>query len=288
MQAKVLYSNVILLMLVFMCFLLIGCADPETTDEDKYTETTISLQQAKEIIVQSLAMEDNKSNRDIFNIWNKVQITGMVHNVEPSVDDEMNMEFDVRFNYQNSTYHEIIVESIHPSAGVSKSYSPNGQDLYQYLNELPYGKNEFNDAALFFDGLGYNPKFSDSDFEIYLNDVVKKGYSNNFNLILNFDMDMKKYLEYIQSFYPNNYEENVGTIQGTYVQMTNNQPTVNVFGEINIEFTDNVISKITANIGLQSGEEYYTKMNSTLTKYDGEVTTPEWFDIADFENINTN
>ena len=26
MQAKVLYSNVILLMLVFMCFLLIGCA----------------------------------------------------------------------------------------------------------------------------------------------------------------------------------------------------------------------------------------------------------------------
>ena len=288
MQAKVLYSNVILLMLVFMCFLLIGCEDPEKTDEDKYTETTISLQEAKEIIVQSLAMEDNKSNRDIFNIWNKVQITGMVHNVEPSVDDEMNMEFDVRFNYQNSTYHEIIVESIHPSAGVSKSYSPNGQDLYQYLNELPYGKNEFNDAALFFDGMGFNPKFSDSDFEIYLNDVVKKGYSNNFNLILNFDMDMKKYLEYIQSFNPNNYEENVGTIQGTYVQMTNNQPIVNVFGEINIEFIDNVISKITANIGLQSGEEYNTKINSTLTKYDGEITTPEWFDIADFENINTN
>ncbi len=288
MQTKVFYSNIILLILLFMSFIFVGCAEPEKTEEDKYTETTITLQEAKEIIIQSLVMNDNKSNRDIFNFWANVQAIGTIHHFEALENlgvTDMTIDLNIKFDYQDSTYQEIIIEGNNASLGNGQEYSPNGQDLYMYLDDLPYGKTEFSEAMLMADGLGYIPKFTDSDFVIYQDKVVKKGYKNNYNLILN--LDMEKYLDYISSFYPSDYEENVGTIPESYSALlteTDNEPAIEWLGEVNIEFTNNVISKITSNIRLQSGVDYYTEMILTYSKYDGEITTPEWFDITEFEN----
>lgn len=288
MQAKVLYSNVILLILLFMSFIFVGCTEPEKTEEDKYTETTITLQEAKEIIIQSLVMDYNKSNRDIFNFWANVQAIGTIHHFDAihnaNVTD-ITADYNIKFNYQNSWYQEIIIEINNMPAGDAKEYSPNGQDLYIYLNDLPYEKTKFSEAMLIPDGSVYVPKFTDSDFVIYQDKVVKKGYKNNYNLILN--LDMEKYLEYISSLYPGDYEENVGTIPESYSALlteTDNEPAIEWLGEVDIEFTNNVISKITSNIRFQSGVDYYTEMILTYSKYDGEITTPEWFDITEFEN----
>ena len=289
MQTKVFYSNIILLILLFMSFIFVGCTEPEKTEEDKYTETTITLQEAKEIIIQSLVMDDNKSNRDIFNFWANVQAIGTIHHFEALENlgvTDMTIDLNIKFDYQDSTYQEIIIEGNNASWGDGQDYSPNGQDLYMYLNDLPYGKTEFSEAMLMADGLGYIPKFTDSDFVIYQDKVVKKGYKNNYNLILN--LDMEKYLEYISSLYPGDYEENVGTIPESYSALlteTDNEPAIEWLGEVDIEFTNNVISKITSNIRLQSGVDYYTEMFFTYSKYDGEITTPEWFDITEFENL---
>ena len=288
MQAKVFYSNLILLMLIFLSFIFVGCTEPEKTEEDKYTETTITLQEAKEIIIQSLVMDDNKSNRDIFNIWANVQAIGTIHHfdaVHNANVTDITADYNIKFNYQNSSYQEIIIEVNNMPTGDAKEYSPNGQDLYIYLNDLPYEKTQFSEAMLFADSLGYIPKFTDLDFEIYQDKVVKKGYKNNYNLILN--LDMEKYLEYISSLYPGDYEENVGTIPESYSALlteTDNEPAIEWLGEVNIEFTNNVISKITSNIRLQHDVNYYTEMVLTYSKYDGEITTPEWFDITEFEN----
>ena len=289
MQAKVFYSNLILLMLIFMSFIFVGCAEPEKTEEDKYTETTITLQEAKEIIIQSLVMDDIKSNRDIFNIWANVQAIGTIHHfdaVHNTDVTDITSDYNIKFDYQNSTYQEIIIEINNMPAGDAKVYSPNGQDLYLYLNDLPYKKTKFSEAMLIAEGPGYIPKFTDSDFEIYQDKVVKKGYKNNYNLILN--LDMEKYLEYISSsLYPGDYEENVGTIPESYSALlteTDNEPAIEWLGEVNIEFTNNAISKITSNIRLQRDVDYYTEMFFTYSKYEGEITTPEWFDITEFEN----
>ena len=288
MQTKVFYSNIILLILLFMSFIFVGCTEPEKTEEDKYTETTITLQEAKEIIIQSLVMDDNKSNRDIFNFWANVQAIGTIHHFEALENlgvTDMTIDLNIKFDYQDSTYQEIIIEGNNASLGNGQEYSPNGQDLYMYLDDLPYGKTQFSEAMLMADGFGYIPKFTDSDFVIYQDKVVKKGYKNNYNLILN--LDMEKYLEYISSFYPSDYEEIVGTIPESYSALlteTDNEPEIEWLGEVDIEFTNNVISKITSNIRLQSGVDYYTEMILTYSKYDGEITTPEWFDITEFEN----
>lgn len=248
------------------------------------TEETISLAEAKTLIVNSLEVEDAASaeekliaanqhgNRNVF-----------VKLITADVAFEGNFDFGTTITgsveRKNDAWTQYSLES-----GIIKEYYTNG-NVYSKQDSL-FEQTNFENSyfgiilqsmdCVYVDFLFLEDAWN----EIYRSTVTRKHDKTDYSLTM--DIDMAKYVDYVMA---KAEEKNLGAEglfgEGSYLQKNKDEGSVDVV--VHFDKNHNIIGLDYTIVSLGSDWNFYTtKLN--ISKSENNFAAPEWFNIADFQN----
>ena len=300
-------GSILSMVAVILCFgfLLTGCGG------NKDTVSTISLSEAKTIIVNALEIEEPQTqvltyalneqtengNRDLLEKLGKFSVLTTENAFNYQTNDEvLNQSFNGNFVYSNSFFTQYLVEmnimqDTDNSQGTIKEYLSNN-NVYIKYNDGETISQTAEDTR----GFGYantmgqayiaqlDALFTDKAFDMVYQDVVtRESTENGYNLTLKLDIKGFTRLQTINSMTDDEFAQ----YWTQYEQLINSMPQdLKDYTDISVvvafDQNDDIISvemnsKIGSMSSINESVSYY-KQNAILkiTKYDGEITEPQW------------
>ena len=199
MRTKFKVSILSMLAIVFtFAFVLVGCGDSRTSGE------TISLTEAKTLIVSALATDDNPDNRSIFAKFGKTQVVSSGSDGTKNNSDIVSAQYE----YSNgklqkiSFYRSITLNGINY---IIREYSTDINKFYRYSYDENYGLriieqnlSDYDDGISITDGnlpvsmmslQMHESLFTEDAFENVYNSVTKTNTSSGYNIVLNMNYE---------------------------------------------------------------------------------------------------
>ena len=289
---KILMS-VISLFVIILCFgfVLTGCGGDDTNkDNDTVTTTTINLNEAKEIIINALSIEQaqvmtfagNEGNRDIFEKLGKFSVNSKIYQEEQLIQTEntvaeyANNSFLQLYSQQTQT--EYMTENT-----IESELYITLQQVYQLTNgvvsasQLP--EQMMQSFTLF------NNALAEECFQSgYDEDVIKQTGQDGFSLTLNMNLFGYTYYTMGSILDETNFNSYWQAFQLAYEQMPQEYKDYYDF-KIVFDFDNN--NQITSfNMDIKyvgvyanpSGSVQYYKVRGEMltSKYSGEISQPQW------------
>lgn len=296
------------LMFIAGSMMLVACGpNNDNPPADTPTTTTITLAEAKQTIVNALAIDNTQvqtlsvalanestdtGNRDLLEKLGKVEIsmngTAKSNNVLTQSES-----IQGKYEYSNGAFKKYLMTQTDSTAGTFSEYSPNFENAYVYAGnnvveqrittsiQLGYADTMGSAVILMLNGL-----FSDKAFEIaYEQDVTKNTTNNGYELVLK--PSLKGYARVLtyDSMTDSEFEEywtqTVQPMYDTFPQVLKDFAK----NELTITFnTNDEIEKATmiSNNGSMmdiDGNVTYYKVESTMTisKFTGNIEAPQWY-----------
>lgn len=303
----------VLLVAIMLCcgFFLAGCKDGnEKDDEDTnpgtQSSTTISLSEAKTIIVNALALDEDSSsaeqqgNRDLFEKFGMVQL-----NLQSGAQDYTTGEMDSQdelvayYEYSNNSIQKYNASGSSISAEYGETayqeYSPDYITMYRDTNgtitEMPVStdeslEGEYADSEDMAVEDLINQMFRDEAFEkVYEENVVKNSVDNGFTLTLS--SDYKGFIRLSSLDLPDDEFDMIWGLMSIFIVGIPQELKDAEKFEISINFDENeqitslefsLVYGIMDEFSSESEVASYSKnsMNITISKYAGEITEPQW------------
>ncbi len=298
MRTKFKVSILSMLAIVFtFAFVLVGCGDSKTSGE------TISLTEAKTLIVSALATDDNPDNRSIFAKFGKTQAVAesseKVHNSSVSMN--------AQYEYSNGTLQKVLLDfsislPVENLSTTIKEYSTDINKFYRYSNDENNGliivEQDFpnlDNWTGFLDGnipvtimylLMYESLFTDDAFENVYNSVTKINTSSGYNIALtmNYEGFLRTTLRALTAtedefnlIWENGYQpqldamgdliNSLGTFQAILEFNNNNQIA-------NLKLINHISGQTTSPSDPSASFNTFEEM--TISPYTGEITEPQW------------
>lgn len=280
MRTKFKISILSMLAIVFtFAFVLVGCGDSKTSGE------TISLTEAKTLIVSALATDDNPDNRSIFAKFGKTQFNTLVVDstgnmngsitgvIEGNSTNFGKYQYESDINGKRYTYFDGI-NSVYSTSDITNTSST----LY-YETNYPYHDllGTTDTSAFFCDFLFTDSAFSNNN--LYNNSVEKS--NNNDELKLSFKFDVLTFGQFgiIQCYNNNLFDPELVEYNPNF-GITSNLPAN---AETDLRMTICINNGEIDNITIQLKMEIPTynpaptlTYTTTISKYTGEITEPQW------------
>lgn len=298
MRTKFKVSILSMLAIVFtFAFVLVGCGDSKTNGE------TISLTEAKTLIVSALATDDNPDNRSIFAKFGKTQaVAESSENVHNS-----SVSMNAQYEYSNGALQKFSLDlfsSYYGTNTIIKEYSPEIDTIYLYtsdgIHEPSIGNLTLidpepgNEASILNGNLSYSmiyPQmygslFTDDAFENVYNSVTKTNTSSGYNIVLtmNYEGFLRTTLRtiYTEEQFIKAWEEiykpqldamgdllnNPGTSFQAILEFNNNNQITN------LKLVNNIPGQTTSPSDPSASFNNFEAM--TISPYTGEITEPQW------------
>ena len=281
-------GSILSIVAVILCFgfLLTGCGG------NKDTVSTISLSEAKTIIVNALEIDEpqtqlmtlaeEQSNRDVFVKFGKSKVS-------------LNGRADMGENSQD-TMQTIIVDK---NGGNWNKYVLEDKLMYDGLGEMT--TLEYFDGEYVFTNyngnisvtepsssvvgilqnysaqlLIFDKMFSDVAFEtLYKNEVEKRNYDNGFSLTINIDT-YEFWIFLMQQLAGDNYQEIINSISETLVNKLKNEATTQLV--VNFDNNEDMQNLTLSMTSFSQYDDTIIPTTQTITaeEYTGEITEPQW------------
>ena len=281
-------GSILSIVAVILCFgfLLTGCGG------NKDTVSTISLSEAKTIIVNALEIDEpqtqlmtlaeEQSNRDVFVKFGKSKVS-------------LNGRADMGENSQD-TMQTIIVDK---NGGNWNKYVLEDKLMYSGLGEMT--TLEYFDGEYVFTNyngnisvtepsssvvgilqnysaqlLIFDKMFSDVAFEtLYKNEVEKRNYDNGFSLTINIDT-YEFWIFLMQQLAGDNYQEIINSISETLVNKLKNEATTQLV--VNFDNNEDMQNLTLSMTSFSQYDDTIIPTTQTITaeEYTGEITEPQW------------
>ena len=298
MRTKFKVSILSMLAIVFtFAFILVGCGDSKTNGE------TISLTEAKTLIVSALATDDNPDNRSIFAKFGKTQAVAESSNNVYNSSASINAQYE----YSNGTLQKVLLDfslslPVENLSTTIKEYSTDINKFYRCSYDENHGliiveqdfPNLDNWTGLL-DGnipvsimylLMYESLFTDDAFENVFNNVTKTSTSSGYNIALtmNYEGFLRTTLRALTAtedefnlIWENGYKpqldamgdliNSLGTFQAILEFNNNNQIT-------NLKLVNHISRQTTSPSDPSASFNDFETM--TISPYTGEITEPQW------------
>lgn len=277
------------------------------------TETSLTILEAKEIIVNALSLESgsvgyakkysNQGNRNVYEKFKnfKIDIAGIFD------ENDYYQNYVGMFGYSDGSYQKVILDADVLAVGelenrTLKGYSPTGSELYTFdsktNNYMKYDNyqngiretlfNELDTYVTLCDLLFSNVMFSDMSFDhLFKNDDVKKVLSNEgFSIEMSVDVYALAYIfENTRWGDPFEFDMDEYLAYVDAIKEFGEEYVVSIT-DLKILFNnDGELESITWNFHNKEGfggVYYQTHYSVNLVKLDQEISTPTWFDIENY------
>lgn len=292
MRTKFKVSILSMLAIVFtFAFVLVGCGDPKTSGE------TISLTEAKTLIVSALATDDNPDNRSIFAKFGKTQVegSGIASNYNTS-ETLSTATLQGQFEYSNNICTKLVFDSYSTQIEGyidSQIYSPNGEIVF-YQNEsdvLETGKgvdtisNNSDIGKIVSGAFGINltvigSLFTDDAFsKFYKENIIKTTTDAGYELAFQLNLKETARFSYVgyenfEDFWNRFYTSTISPAPQEIKDLI--IPKLTLMFDFNNQITG--LKIILTDLTLDPETNSYLPMTASLTisKYTGEITEPQW------------
>ncbi|MCM1404267.1 MAG: hypothetical protein NC133_02060 [Prevotella sp.] len=293
------------LFLCLVCVLVVGltfgaCGTPQkdTNEQPGPLQTTITLAEAKEIIVNALAIEslqmhtmaatDGQGNRDLLEKMGKFTLD----EVRTDVDVDTQKTFyksrsNGIYQYHNYTFENFYSNDLsadyeyNPGEYEFEYYATDGQGYKKQNNRVAkINENIFEayctDRFAMVKALFYDEAFS----SVYGNEAIKVSHDNGYSLTLQGDFKGFQFYWYILSgMDPDNFDSlwlpYEKECQERYTQEVIDACHLKV--TINFDNQDNIIGAVADAVALSPGDyNVQTSYLFTFTKTDAEIEQPQW------------
>ena len=301
MRTKFKVSILSMLAIVFtFAFVLVGCGESKTRGE------TISLTEAKTLIVSALATDDNPDNRSIFAKFGKTQLLSEYNDEITSISG-VSGSINAQYEYSNGALQKFSLDlfsSYYGTNTIIKEYSPEIDTIYLYtsdgIHEPSIGNLTLidpepgNEASIINGNLSYSmiylqmygSLFTDDAFTNAYNNVTKTNTSSGYDIALsvNFEWFIKTILRaiYTEEQFIKVWEEIYKPQLDAMGDLINSPGTSS---QVVLEFNNNnQISnlKLVNNISGQTASpsdpsaSFSSSETMTISPYTGEITEPQW------------
>ncbi len=294
MRTKFKVSILSMLAIVFtFAFVLVGCGDSKTSGE------TISLTEAKTLIVSALATDDNPDNRSIFAKFGKTQVegSGIASNYNTS-ETLSTATLQGQFEYSNNICTKLIFDlySTQVEGYIdSQIYSPNGEIVF-YQNEsdvLETDKgvgvdtisNNSDIGKIISGAFGVNltvigSLFTDDNFsKFYKENTIKTTTDAGYELAFQLNLKETARFSYVgyenfEDFWDRFYTSTISPAPQEIKDLI--IPKLTLMFDFNNQITG--LKIILTDLTLDPETNSYLPMTASLTisKYTGEITEPQW------------
>ena len=294
MRTKFKVSILSMLAIVFtFAFVLVGCGDSKTSGE------TISLTEAKTLIVSALATDDNPDNRSIFAKFGKTQVegSGIASNYNTS-ETLSTATLQGQFEYSNNICTKLVFNlySTQVEGYIdSQIYSPNGEIVF-YQNEsdvLETDKgvdvdtisNNSDIGKIVSGAFGVNltvisSLFTDDNFsKFYKENIIKTTTDAGYELAFQLNLKETARFSYVgyenfEDFWDRFYTSTISPAPQEIKDLI--IPKLTLMFDFNNQITG--LKIILTDLTLDPETNSYLPMTASLTisKYTGEITEPQW------------
>lgn len=281
-------GSILSIVAVILCFgfLLTGCGG------NKDTVSTISLSEAKTIIVNALEIDEpqtqlmtlaeEQSNRDVFVKFgkSKVSLNGRADMGENSQDTMQTIIVDKN----GGNWNKYVLEDKLMYAGLGEMTtleyfdgeyvftSYNGNISVTEPSSSVVGILQNYSAQL----LIFDKMFSDVAFEtLYKNEVEKRNNDNGFSLTINIDT-YEFWIFLMKQLAGDNYQEIINSISETLVNKLKNEATTQLV--VNFDNNEDMQNLTLSMTSFSQYDDTIIPTTQTITaeEYTGEITEPQW------------
>lgn len=281
-------GSILSIVAVILCFgfLLTGCGG------NKDTVSTISLSEAKTIIVNALEIDEpqtqlmtlaeEQSNRDVFVKFgkSKVSLNGRADMGENSQDTMQTIIVDKN----GGNWNKYVLEDKLMYAGLGEmttlEYFDGEYVFTNYNGNISVTEpsssvvgilQNYSAQLLIFDKM-----FSDVAFEtLYKNEVEKRNNDNGFSLTINIDT-YEFWIFLMKQLAGDNYQEIINSISETLVNKLKNEATTQLV--VNFDNNEDMQNLTLSMTSFSQSDDTIIPTTQTITaeEYTGEITEPQW------------
>ena len=255
-----------------------------TGNQETPVVSTITLAEAETLITNALTIDNNQSNRNLFEKLGKFKISMNTNTFEPELEEnyhKTSIEGYVEYaDGASKVYHvNEFIKNFKTGNSDSEKYLINGVEYKKDINtnEITYSS---HDSVMLAVSHSFNSLLSEQAFDHVLKDDVERVATTNDGFTLNLKTDLKGALQIVVGDYSENFESTWHDYQTELKKFYTQKDLDECYALIKLNFSKygNIIGAdfeliylaLSGNNACQ--QEMYVSVNKTIS----EITQPEW------------